>query len=50
MTDIKKEILNAVDIIIEQKINNLQFDKTVKGTVIEILNDNYYKVEIQGIF
>ena len=48
MTNIKQEILNTIDIIIEQKINNLKFDKTVRGTVKEILNDDYYKINISG--
>lgn len=48
ISDIKKEILNAIDIMVEQKIRNLQFDKTIKGVVVEVLEDNYYNIQIQG--
>ena len=48
ITDIKKEILNAIDIMVEQKIHSLQFDKTIKGVVVEVLEDNYYNIQIQG--
>lgn len=48
MTNIKQEILNTINIIVDQKINNLKFDKTVKGTVKEILENNYYTINISG--
>ncbi len=48
MANIKQEFLEAIDIIVNQKINNLKFDKTVRGTVKEILNDDYYKINISG--
>lgn len=49
MTNIKQEILNTINIVVEQKINNLKFDKTVKGTIKEILENNYYIVNISGV-
>lgn len=48
MTNIKQEILNTIDIIVNQKINSLKFDKTVRGTVKKVLNDDYYKINISG--
>lgn len=59
MTDIKQQILETIDILTDKKINNLnknidkkinglKFDKTVRGTINEILNDNYYNVNIFG--
>jgi len=45
----QQQLLETIDIMIEKKINNLKFDKTVKGTVIEILENNHYKVSISGI-
>ncbi len=50
MTNLKQTILNTIDIIVDQKIKNLKFDKTVKGTVVEILENNYYKIQIQNVF
>lgn len=49
MANIKQEFLEAIDIIVNQKVNNLKFDKTVRGTVKEILNDDYYKINISGV-
>ncbi len=49
MTDIHQQLLETINIMTEQKINSLKFDKTVKGTVTEILENNHYKVDISGI-
>lgn len=49
MKDIKQEVLNAIDILIDKKIDRLKFDKTVKGTIIKVLDNNYYEVNISGV-
>ena len=49
MANIKQEFLEAIDIIVNQKVNNLKFDKTVRGTVKEVLTGDYYKINISGV-
>ena len=55
MTNPNEQILDAIDIIVDQKIKNLKFDKTVKGVVEETYNEenglkeNYYKINISGV-
>lgn len=59
MTNIKEQILETIDILIDKKadnlnkninrkIENLKFDKTVRGIISEILDNNYYNVNIFG--
>lgn len=48
MINIKQEILETIDIIVNQKINNLKFDRTIKGIVKEVLENDYYKINISG--
>ncbi len=59
MTNIKQQILETIDILIDKKVDNLnkninrkienlKFDKTVRGTISEILDDNCYNVNIFG--
>lgn len=49
MTNIQRQLLETIDILIEKRINSLKFDKTVKGTVTKKLGDNYYEVNISGV-
>lgn len=49
MTNIQRQLLETIDILIEKRINSLKFDKTVKGTITKKLEDNYYEVNISGI-
>ena len=49
MTNTQQQLLEAIDILIDKKISALKFDKTVKGTVTKILENNYYEVSISGV-
>lgn len=49
MTNIQRQLLETIDILIEKRINSLKFDKTVKGTITKKLEDNYYEVNISGV-
>ena len=49
MTNIQRQLLETIDILIEKRINNLKFDKTVKGTITKKLDNNYYEVNISGV-
>ena len=49
MTNIQRQLLETIDILIEKRINSLKFDKTVKGTIKKKLEDNYYEVNISGV-
>lgn len=47
--NLKQELLDSIDIIVNQKTANLKFDKTLKGTVTDILKNNYYQISISGV-
>ena len=49
MTNIQRQLLETIDILIEKRINILKFDKTVKGTITKKLEDNYYELNISGV-
>ena len=49
MTNIQRQLLETIDILIEKRINSLKFDKTVKGAITKKLEDNYYEVNISGV-
>ena len=47
--DIKKEILNSIDIIVKGRLKNLSFNRYIEGKVIErICSTKNYKVKING--
>lgn len=46
---IQDSIIKAIEYLVNRKIETAGFDKTVTGTVIEILGDNYYKVIINDV-
>lgn len=48
MADIREYICQAIDVFLKDKNTPLPFDQTKVGRVIEILNNNKYKVQIQG--
>lgn len=48
MADIKEYICQAIDVFLKDKNTPLPFDQTKVGRVIGILNNNRYKVQIQG--
>ena len=41
-------ILSAIENIVDGKINKLKFDSTYRGKIISQLNDNSYKVQVNG--
>jgi len=45
---IRKNIWEALQVILPKTIDNAPFDKTVDGTVIEDLGNNKYNVIIEG--
>ena len=50
MNSISEQILNAIDLVTEEKLSHLQYDKTVKGEIysLEDINTGEYKVRYQG--
>ncbi|MCM1324001.1 MAG: hypothetical protein NC218_07555 [Acetobacter sp.] len=48
--DISGQILQAVDILTDVKLSKLQYDKTVQGSIYEVvdLNKGIYRVRYQG--
>lgn len=46
--DLKKEILDAIEIIVENKLKEIKFDKTVVGVVTNKLDNNYYLINVYG--
>lgn len=54
MNQISENLFNAIDIIIQERLKDLPFDKTILGTIVEVIkdkNDNilFYMVSYQGI-
>lgn len=45
-------ILDAVDILIDKKLSNLPYDKTVRATIVEVVDESVlkYKVKYQNAF
>ena len=48
MDDIQKSIFEAINYLVNKKINNLKFNRYVTGKIITINEDNTYNVEING--
>ena len=46
--DAIKEMIKTILLAIDKKIATAKFDRTVRGRIIEIINDRKYKVEIDG--
>ena len=49
MTNIQQQLLETIDILIDKKISSLKFDKTVKGTITRVSENNYYEISISGV-
>lgn len=41
-------LLNAIEAIVDSKIQNLSFDKTYIGVVRSVINENTFKIEYDG--
>lgn len=41
MKPLSAELINAIEIFIDSKINNLRFDKTYIGTISSVMDDGY---------
>lgn len=48
MNKIQSEILDAIQQLINRKIDTACYDKTTTGTIIGVLDDSQYKVLING--
>lgn len=50
MNDISEQILQSVEIIVDEKVSKLQYDKTVQGKIYSIVNidTGEYKVKYNG--
>ncbi len=46
---IEQKIIEAIEIIIEERIKRLKFNYMVEGTIIEVMDNNTYKVNLFGI-
>lgn len=44
----KEELLEAIDILINKRLAELKFNYKIEGRIIEIVNADIYKVEIQN--
>lgn len=44
----KEELLEAVDILINKRLEELMFNYKIEGKITEVININTYKVEIQN--
>ena len=49
MNQISENLFNAIDIIIQERLKNLRFDRTIVCTVIEKSKENWYRVSYQGL-
>lgn len=47
MSNINDQILESIDIIVDKKIENLKFDKTIEAVVIEIVDAEQGKYRIR---
>lgn len=48
MDNINAKLLNAIDIMVSEKIKEMKFDKTFKSTVWEVNSDGTYKINYLG--
>lgn len=44
----KEELLEAIDILINKRLGELEFNYKIEGKIIEIVSTDTYKVEIQN--
>lgn len=42
-------IVEAINNIVEPKVNSLKYDKTYRGKITQVISDNLYKVQINGV-
>lgn len=47
MSNIADQVLDAVDIIVDKKVSELQFNKTIRGRISEIIDESIGKYKIQ---
>ena len=44
--DFGDKILEAIEIMVDEKINSLKFNRVIDGTITEIIDTNTYKVNL----
>lgn len=47
--DIKKEILKAIEYVVDSKLRRASFDKTYTGVIVGVNGDGTYGVQINGV-
>jgi hypothetical protein len=49
MTDVLNSSIDAIQYIVDKAISKAKFDRTVKGTIIANLGNDFYTVRIDGV-
>lgn len=44
--DFGDKILEAIEIMVDEKINSLKFNRVIDGTITEVIDTNTYKVNL----
>lgn len=44
----KKELLEAIDVLISKRLGELKFNYKIEGRIVEVISVDTYKVEIQN--